>query len=476
MLSTETGRAARSVGEVGRRRRLVAMSVAVCALALTGAPHAPAAVPPAEAGAPLCLPVPLFAERCPIWERSDDDGGQGAIVTDLAVRASDGLAFVANVVNFDTVDTASNLVAVRSDGSTAWTTIVDHPNQEDRVTAMAVGPEGEGLYLTVGATLVALDADTGTQRWEAQTAGAGAALTADHDGDRVLVGGQMPGVPPVGFIEAFEAGTGDSAWRFETAPSEGTFYGFASIASGPSGRIVAEGFAGGGADQALIVGLAESGPPGQAGDVTQLWSRVEPASGWRHMQILLSSDGSTAFVSTGVRVEAIDAGDGTRRWSEVVDPVSTSSTRPVPMALAPDGNRLFVTGIGSDPSDAKTTIALDTATGERAWTATSFGPPDAVIPAAVSVAAGPSGDVYVTGNQRNPSNHFVFWLLVESYDAETGAVRWVTRFNESQAQLADARGELIELGSGGTILVAGQARDQLEVQFGQTSILLSFPG
>jgi hypothetical protein len=145
------------------------------------------------------------------------------------------------------------------------------------------------------------------------------------------------------------------------------------------------------------------------------------------------------------------------------------------MALAPDGSRLFVTGMGSAPT-ANITIAFDTATGARAWTATSFGTPDAVIPAAVSVAAGPSGDVYVTGNQRNPSNHVVFWLVVESYDAATGAVRWVTRFNESQDQLTDTSGQLIGLGSGGTVLVLGRVRDEFELRFEQSSTLLSFPG
>ena len=85
---------------------------------------------------------------------------------------------------------------------------------------------GETLFLgTLDAKLIALDAKTGTVQWETQSAdpNTGYSKTAAPlvIGDKVISGiaGGEYGIR--GFLDAYDAETGELAWRFYTIPGEG---------------------------------------------------------------------------------------------------------------------------------------------------------------------------------------------------------------------------------------------------------------
>ena len=88
---------------------------------------------------------------------------------------------------------------------------------------------GETLFLgTLDAKLIALDAKTGAVQWETQSADAATGYSKTAAplviGDKVISGiaGGEYGIR--GFLDAYDAKTGELAWRFYTIPGEGEPY------------------------------------------------------------------------------------------------------------------------------------------------------------------------------------------------------------------------------------------------------------
>ena len=124
----------------------------------------------------------------------------------------------------------SNVIALdASTGSQFWTYEHTLPEKlslccgrQNRGVAIL----GETLFLgTLDAKLIALDAKTGAVQWEAQSAdpATGYSKTAAPlvIGDKVISGiaGGEYGIR--GFLDAYDAKTGELAWRFYTIPGEG---------------------------------------------------------------------------------------------------------------------------------------------------------------------------------------------------------------------------------------------------------------
>ena len=124
----------------------------------------------------------------------------------------------------------SNVIALdAATGSQFWT--YEHTLPEK--LALCCGRQnrgvailGETLFLgTLDAKLIALDAKTGAVQWEAQSAdpATGYSKTAAPlvIGDKVISGiaGGEYGIR--GFLDAYDAKTGELAWRFYTIPGEG---------------------------------------------------------------------------------------------------------------------------------------------------------------------------------------------------------------------------------------------------------------
>ena len=127
----------------------------------------------------------------------------------------------------------SNVIALdASTGSQFWTYEHTLPEKlslccgrQNRGVAIL----GETLFLgTLDAKLIALDAKTGAVQWEAQSAdpATGYSKTAAPlvIGDKVISGiaGGEYGIR--GFLDAYDAKTGELAWRFYTIPGEGEPY------------------------------------------------------------------------------------------------------------------------------------------------------------------------------------------------------------------------------------------------------------
>ena len=124
----------------------------------------------------------------------------------------------------------SNVIALdASTGSQFWTYEYTLPEKlslccgkQNRGVAIL----GETLFLgTLDAKLIALDAKTGAVQWEAQSAdpATGYSKTAAPlvIGDKVISGiaGGEYGIR--GFLDAYDANTGELVWRFYTIPGEG---------------------------------------------------------------------------------------------------------------------------------------------------------------------------------------------------------------------------------------------------------------
>ena len=127
----------------------------------------------------------------------------------------------------------SNVIALdASTGSQFWTYEHTLPEKlslccgrQNRGVAIL----GETLFLgTLDAKLIALDAKTGAVQWETQSADAATGYSKTAAplviGDKVISGiaGGEYGIR--GFLDAYDAKTGELAWRFYTIPGEGEPY------------------------------------------------------------------------------------------------------------------------------------------------------------------------------------------------------------------------------------------------------------
>jgi alcohol dehydrogenase (cytochrome c) len=88
------------------------------------------------------------------------------------------------------------------------------------------GVLGERLFMaTLDANLIALDRNTGAVLWESQfadyTNGHAATLAPLVVKDKVIVGNSGGDYPTRGFIDAYDAETGERVWRFYTIPGPG---------------------------------------------------------------------------------------------------------------------------------------------------------------------------------------------------------------------------------------------------------------
>jgi len=131
--------------------------------------------------------------------------------------------------------------------------------------------------------------------------------------------------------------------------------------------------------------------------------------------VVPSRDGRTVFVtgaSTGVHSHedwatvAYRAATGARLWVKRHDGPVSSRDLAVSLAVSPDGNAVFVTGISwldgllnQTPATEYVTIAYGAATGARLW-ARHYQNGSADEAQAVAVAVSPAGLVFVTGTSQ----------------------------------------------------------------------------
>ncbi|GAA3530597.1 hypothetical protein GCM10022419_007010 [Nonomuraea rosea] len=332
-------------------------------------------------------------------------------------------------------------------GAELWVARYTGPGEaSDHANGVAVSADGKSLYATGMTTVaggeadyftVAYDADNGQQKWLKLYAGPGGGtddareITVTPDGSKVIVTGQGSGVAGTGLTEwgtvAYDAGTGEQLWA---TGHNGTDNGIDI----PSGMTV--------------------GADGKAVFVT-------------------GSDANKGTQSDVVTV-AYDTATGKEIWADTYDGPAHTSDTPHDITLSPDGGKVYVTGntTGEGTGADYTTIALDAATGQRAWVqrydgaakAEDYGWDVAVTP--------DGGKVIVTGESTDVADKGSDYVTI-AYDAAGGEQTWLGRYDgavgardTAHALAVDAAG-----GAGVRIFVTGSSAtgglppDALEIDF-----------
>jgi WD40 repeat protein len=342
----------------------------------------------------------------------------------------------------------------RYDGSIGTT------GSDDRASAIAVSPDGERLYVTGTShedsayyefTTLAYDTATGVRLWTAHYTGASSSDTArdikvSPDGARVYVtGASTVGCCAVDIATvAYDASTGAQLWvarvgaresiyieqpwpRLGISPDGGTVFVAGSSPWYPIGNN----------DFLVIAYDSQNGK--------QLWtSRYHgPGSGENTVRALgTSPDGALVYVTgssvgsndVDIATVAFDAVTGVQAWVSRYDGSSLAGATqdwPAGLDIAPDGNRLYVTGT-SDPADSGApsrgsefaTVAYDASTGGQVWATRK----PASVPkpfgndAAAAVRVSPDGSrVFVTGTTSKGTGTAYETI---AYESGTGLPLW----------------------------------------------------
>jgi outer membrane protein assembly factor BamB len=304
-----------------------------------------------------------------------------------------GESYASPVVGAETVYVATkagSLVALQlSNGSERWRTHVG-----DYVARTTPALSGETLFVAAGYSLLAIDAETGVERWGVPLRFAGSCSPV-VDGDLVFVATQE------GHISAFTVAAGEEVWHYRNdnllfgspAVAEGVLViadeaGVVTALDAQTGRELWQKPAGGEAftTPAITGGVAfvaTDAPSLTAFDLktgAQLWRRdiggeSSPAAG----------DGFVLLGGDDQSVRALDAATGETRWSS-------------PLGYAIRSSVTFADGvayIGSGP----TLTAIDRNDGSTLWTHVTGGvvTADLAVVAETVIASSHDGYVYALG-------------------------------------------------------------------------------
>src|SRR5215213_7567690 len=311
-----------------------------------------------------------------------------------------GESYASPVIGSGTVYVATNagsLVALRlADGSERWRTHVG-----DYVARTTPALSGNTLFVAAGYKLLAIDAETGLERWSVPLRFAGSCSPV-VEGDLVYVATQE------GHVSAFAAQNGKEVWHYR---NDNLLFGSPAVSDGVvviadeagvvtgidalSGRELWQRPAGGEAftTPAIAKGVAfvaTNAPSLSAFDLktgTQLWQRdiggeSSPAA----------TDGVVFLGGDDQSVRAVDSATGETRWSSPLGYVIRSS-----VTFADDG-----VYIGSGP----TVTAIDRRDGSTLWTHVTGGAvtADVAVVGGGLIASSQDGYVYFLGpSEQSPS-------------------------------------------------------------------------
>jgi len=419
---------------------------------------------PTAQGAGPAAPRRLWADRYHDSPNLFDEA------TDVEVSPDGSTAFVTG--RSDESGQYNDYVTIAYDvmtGTRKWVSRFNGPkNRSDAAYDLGISPDGSTVFVT-GYTndidpdfgTIAYNAATGAERWHAKYDGPGGgddvayALGVSPDGSVVYVAGYVDGPEEDYGIVAYDAATGGQLWDAQYKGDGNSVDAVYALGVSPDGAtLFVTGLSygiGGTGDFATVALDAATG--------AQKW--VVPYNGPKNdadiaRALGVSPDGTTVFVtgstngiydSADYATIAYDAATGAKRWIARYDGHSATDI-PYALGVSPDGSKVFVSGrsdrdtepLGSDYA----TLALDAGTGARVWVARFDHSDEYEVAEALGVS--PDGSaVYVAGNANGD-------YVTVAYQATTGAGIWLSRTRRGHV---DSPSALAVSPDGSTLVVTG---------------------
>jgi DNA-binding beta-propeller fold protein YncE len=324
-----------------------------------------------------------------------------------------------------------------------------------------------------GAATAGGRAAPGTQLWAARFQASGdtqfSAMAVGPAGGTVFVTGASYDSRATGIdyeTVAYSPAAGRQLWasrysgprRFGDDPS--------AVAVSPDGRTVfvtgeAEGWESG-YDYATVAYSAATG--------RQLWASHYNGQGKGDdiaAAVAVSPDGATLFVTgtsqgrtgTGYATVAYRAATGRQLWaSRYNDPGHGPDADARSLAVSPDGTAVYVTGIGTPPTnryDVYATVAYHAADGTQLWVSRYTGPSKGFGGAAAVAVTPGGGTVLVTGTSKGRTTGYDYATI--AYRAATGRQLWASRYHEYRNKF-DAATAIAVSPDGAAVYVTGTSQ------------------
>ena len=365
-----------------------------------------------------------------------------------------------------------------------WSTDFSTLNQDDTPSALGLRPDASMLVMTgeradgaiTDGITAAYDPVTGEEAWrlidDDGPADEWLDLAFDPSGEHVVLIGREPDGAgnDDAVVSVVEAETGIPQWRLSKDPVGEVD--LIRVEVGPSGnRIIVLGSAFDGTTRTWVASL------GMDNGATK-WSTVEgddAGEGNRPVptDLAVGPDGTVYTLATTLRpqggggdihVVAYRGSDGTRLWARTFDGPSHGPDLAGELAVAPDGETVFVTGDSERAFETRgdlLTLALASGTGAVRWARWWNGRPDG-YDSGIAIAIAPDGStVYVAGFTPSVARPDPFrprndWIVL-ARNAQTGTKQWHRRL-DGPVRKEDVPSDLAVAPSGTAIAVTGRSQ------------------
>ena len=359
-------------------------------------------------------------------------------------------------------------------GTRRWSATYDGPSAgDDQAVALTISPDGTKAFVTGESqhspgnydyATVAYDVATGSRLWVARYDGPASRGDVPTgiatDGNRVYVTGYSSlGIHPTAGVDiyaattiAYDVTTGAQQWLARYQGQAGLWDIPQGLAAA-GGRVYITARSNGAStsnddtDDATVAYDATTG--------SQLWaSRFDSGTRDYPHGLAATTDGSRVYVTAERIWNGFGASDyvtlgydgvsGARAWSAVYATPGGGNEIPISVAVSPAGDRVFVTGFGSDditPVDRSAVTIAYSSSGQQLWLSRHTTPGGEAMG---KVAVSPDGQrAYVTGLAIGQSFGVGFGYIdvqapaTLAYDTGSGAVVWSAHFLD-QGQGRDA--------------------------------------
>lgn len=455
----------------------------------------PASASPMDSD-PTCVEVPMVS-KCPTWTSTYDgpahgpDGvGEGLLNSRVMATSPDGLVlYVAGVtdgdpssgVDYDCVVVAFDIAT----GSQLWSSRYQGPANYPEATpfALVVSPNGSCVFVTAGAytsdgqqaeiATIAVAADSGEQLWT-QTFGEGSFtgttdLAISPDGTEIYLAGEIADAGEAITI-CYDTATGSQRWFARYSGATGERMAGWKIAANPDGKRVYSAVSklGNGGVTIDVILLVYDGLSGTLLNETHHPTVGTPPGGMAvsaNGRLIVIEEGNNETGPNTALTLAYDAA-GNSLWSARFQQCQglKCSSFPWyydPIAVAPDGDRIFVTVLGVNDlyETGFATVAYDGVTGSQQWVSQYQGNLFDCFCGPV-ITVNPDGfEVYVSGfiHSTVPVSPGTGDVATLAYNTATGAQNWMGLYHPLTASVgADA---ITTTPDGQRLIIGGATED-----------------